>query len=356
MHFMRHTRVAVAAAAAFGIGGVAQAGNGPGLGDPLPGPIVATAVRDRIPSFREPGTTYVLVFMDTSSASGRRAIPVMDRVARAHGRRAVVTSIHEDPAPTVREFADDPEWSPKLTFTVAADPTRNALQAVFGPNSWPQLPVAFVVRDGIVQWRGAPVDLEPVVEEVVAGRWDLGAAKRADEQRRLWDAELERIEAMAKSGRTDEALKALDTACQSAMPAQRSQCSGRKFQLLVDAGRVDEALAVGEEILRAPSNEKQSAGVAWSIANSIPGNPKALAFALRAAESSDRALGGKDPMVGAILARVQYLSGKQDQAAATARRALAQADTPELKKALEEDLRVYAPTPKGAGAAPPKAK
>jgi hypothetical protein len=53
---------------------------------------------------------------------------------------------------------------------------------------------------------------------------------------------------------------------------------------------------------------------------------------------------------------VQYLSGKQDQAAATARRALAQADTPELKKALEEDLRVYAPTPKGAGAAPPKGK
>ncbi|MFM9180995.1 MAG: hypothetical protein ACKOV8_07105, partial [Phycisphaerales bacterium] len=116
------------------------AGNGPGLGDPLPGPIVATAVRDRIPSFREPGTTYVLVFLDTSSPVGRRAIPVMDRVARAHGRKAIVTSIHEDPAPTVREFADDPEWSPKLTFTVAADPSRttNATGSCgheFGPNT-----------------------------------------------------------------------------------------------------------------------------------------------------------------------------------------------------------------------------
>ncbi|MFM8816648.1 MAG: hypothetical protein ACKOHI_01990, partial [Phycisphaerales bacterium] len=62
------------------------------------------------------------------------------------------------------------------------------------------------------------------------------------------------------------------------------------------------------------------------------------------------------PRPGASLARAQYLSGTLVQASATARRALAQADTPELKKALEEDLRVYAPVPKGAGAAPPKAK
>ncbi|MFM9170185.1 MAG: hypothetical protein ACKOTD_08705, partial [Phycisphaerales bacterium] len=54
----------------------------------------------------------------------------------------------------------------------------------------------------------------------------LAAQRAVRGLRRLWDAELERIEAMAKSGRTDEALKALDTACQSAMPAQRSQCSG----------------------------------------------------------------------------------------------------------------------------------
>ena len=174
-------------------------------------------------------------------------------------------------------------------------------------------------------------------------RFDLGAARRADEQRRLWDAEMDRVDAMARGGRHDEALAALDVACESALPAQAAQCSGRRFALLLSAGRLDEALKVGDGIVRNPANAKQAAGLAWNIANTIPGNAKALAFALRAAESSDRALGGKDAMVGAILARVQYLSGDRDRAAETARRALACADSKDVRKAIEEDLAVYAP-------------
>jgi len=54
-------------------------------------------------------------------------------------------------------------------------------------------------------------------------------------------------------------------------------------------------------------------------------------------------------MVGAILARVQWLSGHRSEAAETARRALAVADSPDLRNALREDLRVYAPATKDAG-------
>jgi hypothetical protein len=54
-------------------------------------------------------------------------------------------------------------------------------------------------------------------------------------------------------------------------------------------------------------------------------------------------------MVGAILARVQWLSGHRSEAAETARRALAVADSPDLRNALREDLRVYAPAAKDAG-------
>ncbi|NBQ13812.1 MAG: hypothetical protein EBU31_04195, partial [Proteobacteria bacterium] len=70
------------------------------------------------------------------------------------------------------------------------------------------------------------------------------------------------------------------------------------------------------------------------------------------AQQSDRALKGRDPMVGAILARVQWLSGRRSEAAETARRALAVADSPDLRNALREDLRVYAPAAKGAGGKP----
>jgi len=323
--------------------------SGPGIGDQLPGPILATAVRGHLPSFREQGVTYVLVFMNTSDAPSRQALPVMDGLAQRFGKKVGVVAISDEPVSIVREFASSPDWASKLGFVVAADPLRNSLQTVFGQGAWPTLPAAFVVRGGVVQWRGAPADLGEVVPEVVEERWDLAAAKRAAEQQRLWEAQMARIDDLAKDGRYDEALRALDSSCDSALPAQKQMCPGRRFSLLIGAKRVPDALKVGEEILRAPANLKQPAGIAWTIANVIPGDPDALAFALRAAQQSDRALKGRDPMVGAILARVQWLSGRRSEAAETARRALAVADSPDLRNALREDLRVYAPAAKGIG-------
>jgi thiol-disulfide isomerase/thioredoxin len=324
--------------------------SGPGIGDQLPAPILATAVRGHMPSFRELGVTYVLVFMNSSDAPSRQALPVMDGLAQRFGKKVGVVAISDEPVSIVREFASSPDWAPKLGFVVAADPLRNSLQTVFGQGSWPTLPVAFVVRGGVVQWRGAPADLADVVPEVVDERWDLAAAKRAAEQQRLWEAQMARIDELAKGGRFDEALGALDSSCDSALPAQKQMCAGRRFSLLIGAKRVPEALKVGEEILRAPANLKQPAGIAWTVATVIPGDRDALAFALRAAQQSDRALKGRDPMVGAILARVQWLSGHRSEAAETARRALGLADSPDLRSALREDLRVYAPAAKGPAA------
>jgi hypothetical protein len=304
-------------------------------------------VRGHLPSFREVGVTYVLVFLNSSDVPSRQALPVMDALAQRFGKKIGVVAISDEPVSIVREFASSPDWAPKLGFVVAADPLRNALQTVFGQGSWPTLPVAFVVRGGVVQWRGAPADLGEVVPEVVEERWDIAAAKRVVEQQRLWEAQMARIDDLAKGGRYDEALRALDSSCDSALPAQKQMCAGRRFSILVDAKRVPEALKVGEEILRAPANLKQPASMAGRIINVIPGEPDALAFALRAAQQSDRALKGRDPMVGWILARVQWLSGHGTEAAETVRRALGVADSPDIANALREDLRLYQPEAKG---------
>jgi hypothetical protein len=271
---------------------------------------------------------------------------VLDTLAQRFGKKLVIVAISDEPVSVVREFASTPEWAPKLGFVVAADPTRNSLQTVYGQGSWPTLPVAFVIRGGIVQWRGVPLDLDPIVSAVVTEQWDIAAAQRAAEQQRLWDEQMSKVDALAKAARFDEALAALDGSCASAMPAQAALCTGRKFSLLISARRIPEALTVGAEIMRAPANEKQAAGIAWTIVNVIPGDTDALAFALKAAQSSDRALKGRDPMVGAILARVLWLSGRRTEAVETARRALSLADSPDLQNSLREDLRVYEPTSK----------
>lgn len=318
--------------------------NPPGLGEQLPGPLLGTAVRGRIPTIREPGAVSVVAFVRTSEPASRQALPQLAAAADRFGKAVSVVAISDEPVSVLRDFTVSPEWTDRLSFAVAADPTRNAFQTVFGKNAFPELPAIFVVRGGKVQWRGAAADLGPVLAEVVAGTWDIEAAKRAAEQQRLWDAQMSRIDGMAKAGRVDDALSALDESCRSAMPAQRATCAGRRFSLLLDARRVAEAVKAGEEILRDPANPKQPAGLAWALANAVPGDAAALAFALKAAEASDRALAGKDAMVGAILARVQFLSGDRELAAKTARRALQAADSPDVRRALEEDLRVYGAT------------
>jgi len=321
-------------------------GTGPAIGDTMPAPLLATAVRERMPSFREVGVTYVVVFFNSSDAVSRQSLPVLDTLAQRFGKKLVIVAISDEPVSVVRDFASTPEWAPKLGFVVAADPTRNSLQTVYGQGSWPTLPVAFVVRGGVVQWRGVPLDLDPIVSAVVTDHWDIAAAQRAAEQQRLWDEQMSKVDALAKAARFDEALAALDGSCASAMPAQAALCTGRKFSLLISARRIPEALTVGAEIMRAPANEKQAAGIAWTIVNVIPGDADALAFALKAAQSSDRALKGRDPMVGAILARVLWLSGRRTEAIETARRALSLADSPDLQNSLREDLRVYEPASK----------
>lgn len=322
---------------------------GPGLGDRLPLPIIVSPVVGRMPSFRDPTAVSVLAFVRTGDAKSGSCLRALDAVAKGSSGKATVAVVSDEPASLVRDFAAREGWDARASFVLAADPVRNAVQTVFGRDALPAFPTAFVIRGGVVQWQGAPEDAGVVLPEVIAGRWDVEAAKRADEQRRRWDAEMERIDAIAKEGRHDDALAALDSACAGALPAQRAQCAGRRFSYLLAAGRLDDALRVGDGIVANPANAKQAAGLAWNIANTIPGNAKALAFALRAAQASDRALGGKDAMVGAILARVQYLSGDRDGAAATARRALACADGPDVRKAIEEDLAVYAPAPRPKG-------
>lgn len=313
----------------------------PGLGDAFPGPLLATAVRGRMPAIRDPGTTAVVAFVRTSESASRQALPALAAAADRFGSAVSVVAISDEPASILRDFTVSPDWTDRLSFALAADPTRNAIQTVFGQNAFSELPAIFVVRGGKVQWRGAVADLGPVLADVVAGTWDIEAARRAAEQQRLWDSQMSRIDGMAKSGRVDDALAALDESCRSAMPAQQATCAGRRFSILLDARRIPDAIKAGEEMLRAPANAKQPAGIAWTIANAVPGDAAALAFALKAAEASDRALGGRDAMVGTILARVQFLSGDRELAAKTARRALQSADTPDVRRALEEDLRVY---------------
>lgn len=310
-------------------------------GSKIPTPITATAVRGRMPSFREPNVTYLLVFVNFREAPSRQIIPELHRIQAEHGAKVAVVAITDEPPQNAKSFAEDPNWSGMLGFTVAADPGRSAFRTFFGPQSAPSLPQAFIMRDGVVQWAGVPMGLAQPVAEVVRGNWDLKAAQRMAEQQRLWQRALEGVEAKAAAKDFNGALQALDEVCQSAIGDQQNQCLAARFSILLRADRVKEAVAVGERIVAAPANPKQPAGLAWTLLAMAPQDEAARAFALKAAQMSDTQLRSRDAMVCAILARAQYMNGQRTAAVDTAKRGLTLADNPDLSAALRQDLKHY---------------
>lgn len=321
----------------------------PDLGEAFPAYLQATCVRGAMPPLRDQDRPALVAFVRVRDSSASRVLPALDAAARRFAGSVGIVAIAEETEQDLRAFADSPDRADRISFALAADPARIALRTVFGPSAVPVLPTAFVVSGGNVVWQGSPDDAEDVLVEVLAGRWDVAEARRAAELRRAWDSRMARVDGMAAAGRVDEALAELDAACGGGTPAQRSSCPVRRFGILLEAGRVDEALAVGESVLKAPAGDRQGAGMAWSIARKVPGNKAALDFALRAATASDRATGGRDAVVGGVLARVQYLTGDAAAAAATVRRVLPFAGDAETRKSLQEDLGVYAPGKARAG-------
>lgn len=317
-----------------------------GPGSKVPTPLMATAVHGRMPTFREQGMTYVIAFASFDHSPSREAIPVLNGLQTELGKQVSIVAITDQGAAEAKKFVESADWGKQITFPVAADPQRSAFRAFFGPQIAPDLPVAFVVRDGLVQWAGHPSELAGPVASVVRGGWDVAAAARVAEQRAMWKGILESVEKLAADGKFDEAIKFLDDACGSAMGDQGRECLGVRFSLLLRAGRTPEALQVGEQILAKPLNAKQPAGLAWTLIGYAPNDAAAKAFALKAALASDAAVNGRDPMVAAILARVQFANGHRTEAIESARRGLSLATSPDLVAAIREDIRRY----EGAGA------
>ena len=149
------------------------------LGDPAPALTVQEWVKGR-PVRIAPGTNiYVLVFCTLSRANELAITNLNSLQAKYRDQGVVVAAISDEPPGQLQDWARSKGGD--LGFAVAADDTRRttlSYQWLFQQN---RLPRAYVVgRDGTVLWYGHPLrdDLGLVVDDVVAGRYNLEQTKR----------------------------------------------------------------------------------------------------------------------------------------------------------------------------------
>ncbi|MBM4040591.1 MAG: TlpA family protein disulfide reductase [Planctomycetes bacterium] len=198
----------------------------------------------------------------------------------------------------------------------------------------PGLPHTFVVdREGRVAWHGHPLTrLARVVEELVAGKFDLARAKKLTALR-------DKLTPLLRARDTDKVLQTLDEIIKQV--PDDPDAYRLKRAILRDQGKTDDTWPVLLAMAQACPNDSDAlleAALALGTTGDLEhrDHPKALAFALQAAKVADPA----EPGPLAVLARIHYEMGHVTLAADATAKAAALAEGDE-RKALDTQAAFY---------------
>ena len=315
-------------------------------GATVPFPDVAHWVKGSAPSGFEPGKTYVIEFWATWCGPCRSSMPHISKVQEDYASRGVtVLSISDEDESTVREFLAKPEWAEKTRYTLGTDPDASTKEQYMKPAQQRGIPCSFIVKDGVVQWIGHPMSMDAPLESVVAGNWDVPAAKTdflagiafTQAQRGL----MAKMAAARQGGDWAPVLESLDaliaTGGERAL-AMRAQ----KFEILVGpAAKPEAGYAFGREILASKPPAQILNQMAWYTLDDKAVKVRDVDFALEAAQAAVAASESKDGAILDTLARAYWEKGDRAQAIATQKSAIAAAGDGPMKESLEATLKAY---------------
>ena len=208
-----------------------------GIGDPAP-LLEVDWVRGEPAQPGDGGRAHVIEFWATWCAPCIAAMPHLSELQSRHpdGLRVVGVSIDREPTEVVRRFLTDN--SERVTYDIAHDTRSSAGSSWMDAAEIRGIPASFVVgRDGRIAWIGHPMspEFDEVVEDVVAGAFDLesrlrereSAQQRAEDAARLEDE----MNELWSAGKTDEATALIDRVVELA-PDTYAHLAIRKAEIL----------------------------------------------------------------------------------------------------------------------------
>jgi peroxiredoxin len=151
------------------------------IGDPAQPLLVKKWIQGQ-PVEVEPGTNiYVVEVWRTTSSTCRASITNLNDIQRRFKTNGViVVGISDEPAEKIAEFIQQSET--KIEYAIAADDKRQTSLSYMKPVGQRTVPYAFVVgTNGYLLWHGTPQHgLDKVLDEIIAGQYDMGRAKKVD--------------------------------------------------------------------------------------------------------------------------------------------------------------------------------
>jgi thiol-disulfide isomerase/thioredoxin len=305
------------------------------------------------------GKTYQVVeFWATWCGPCRTSIPHLTEMAKKYKGKVNFTGVavwENDPAYKTKVAAFVKEMGPKMAYNVAYDTDA---KLGFMAKNWMQaagqdgIPTAFIVDPkGTILWIGHPMSMEEPLKQIVAGKYDVAAARRkaldeaaaAEKQKAAMEkvnAAMAEVGKLAQAGKFVEAADLIDP-----IAADNAELGPQlkmvKFQLLLK-GDEPRAYAYATELSTtiAKGNPALLNQLAWTIVDDATGlKTPDYDVALKIAELAVAASGGKDASILDTLGYAQFKAGKIDDAIATQTKAVAlAAKSTDLDAATKKEL------------------
>ncbi len=284
----------------------ASAARGAELGLPAPALSIERWVKGDAVDLKEGKGKNICVieFWATWCPPCRESIPHLTEMQKQFKDKGVVfLGVSDEPLGTVKSFVA--KMGAKMDYRVAVDKDRQTSKAYMEAFGIGDIPHAFVVdKTGVIAWQGHPMaGLEHALEQMVAGKYDLEAAKKAM--------------------RTEELAK-------------------EYFKLVSAAAKDPLAAELGKQIVAdAAANPHQLNEMAWSILTDQKIRNRDLPLALRAAKLAFEATGGKEAAIVDTYARALFDTGEKTGAVKLQKQAIALCQDPVMKPNLEKTLAGY---------------
>ena len=323
-----------------------------GPGDPAPALKAHSWIQGEPVQALEKGKAYLLDFWATWCGPCVASIPHIEHLHQKYKDQGLVVigqNVWEDDTGKIRAFVE--KVANKMTYRIALDSQEAVAKPWLRAAGQNGIPVVILVgKDGKIAWIDHPEALsETVVEQVLAGTFDLAKEKRLQQVRGKFSESYH--EAFGKFQTTIKARNWADAQVlldrmKSIVPAEdtewRAVIRKQQFTLLVAKGEDDEAIKLGESIL---TDEKQNSGSAdslvWVITHAENPSAALLKFAETCAMQANGATRGQYPRILENLARLHFRQGNRREAIQCQEQAIDRATSPDEEKRLRDGLAAY---------------
>ncbi len=292
--------------------GPATSGPTLGIGDAAPALEIATWIKgDPVDLAKGRNkNVYVVEFWATWCPPCIMSIPHITEIQKRYqDKNVVVVAISDEPPSLVTQFVQ--KQGDKMGYTVACDKEQKTHGSYMFASGQMSIPMIFIVnREGKIAWIGSPFDMDRVLEEVVAGRYDIEKAKaQAKAEEKFYGKQL------------------------------------NELMLAVERGTWDTCVTIGRDIADPNSNLSDAlrsqilSRVAWAMLNHDLADKKYFKDALGLAKSGYDICGCEEADIVDTYARALFDNGHTREAVKYQRLAVGFASNmmkEELRKSLEK--------------------